>query len=118
MARFGRLCQEISYLRRNQSIFVFSRSLCTVLVAQSNKNIKCVQNRKIESKRSTRIPLYNYFAQRTNFLRMFGSIIDNHDDGSQKCIAVKNYTFKVPSFGGSVIANSPIDITVRRAVIN
>ena len=99
-------------------MFVFSRSLCTVLVAQSNKNLHCVENRKIESKRATRIPLYNFFAQRTNYLRMFGSFIDNHDDGSQKCIAVKNYTFKVPSFGGSVIANSPIDITVRRAVIN
>ena len=97
---------------------MFSRSLCTVLVAQSNKNLICVENCKIESKRVTRIPLYNYFAQRTNSLRMFGSIIDNYDDGSQKCIAVKNYTFKVPSFGGSVIANSPIDITVRRAVIN
>ena len=115
MARFGRLCQEISY--RSIS-YHSSRSLCTVLVAQSNRNIKCVKNRKIESKRSTRIPLYNHFAQMTNFLRMFGSIIDNHDDGSQKCIAVKNFTFKVPSFGGSVIANSPIDITVRRAVIN
>ena len=49
---------------------------------------------------------------------MFGSIIDNHDDASQKYIAVKNYTFKVPSFGGSVIANSPIDLTVSRAEIN
>ena len=118
MARFGRICQEISYLRQNQSIFVFSRSLCTVFVTQNNRNLKCVKNRNIESKRATRISLYNYFAQRTNFLRMFGSIIDNHDDGSQKYIAVKNYTFKVPSFGGSVIANSPIDLTVSRAVIN
>ena len=111
MAKFERLGRQLLCLQQYKTITLTRRriSLLTLqqVVLDSHSGKSCnIKNKEIGTFSSS---IGQNIIQSCGFSSYMGA--DDNESKKYKEL-VKNYSFQVPSFGGSVSANSPVDVTV------
>ena len=111
MSKLGGISRPISYIQFYKQIPTLRRSISSVTLQQTHKRSQHVKGDTGNNKTKRFLPTTSH----CKWQGYYGIASQNNEEDIENKKykeVVKEHSFKVPSFGGSVWTNSPFNITV------